>query len=320
MTQLIKAVKARDSDLVKQLLYSSIDINAQDKYGSTALHVAVRMELDDIVSILLEHPDIDVNSKEPNGNTPLLVALSEDDYFSQRQNIVKQLIANPSVNVNAVNHYGKTALYLVCSSINLDYLSVILKRDDLNMHHISSDKDTVLHVAYDGETYCNGFGLDDCDDSPFAEAKRQRQIKIQVIETLLAINPDLINIKNRFGKTILHCCAKHGEWELASVLLRYPNLDVNSQDLNGKTPLHYAYERNMKKTIGILLDHPDINTVSEDEDNKGKKIIDYFRPEPEPEPQFDLEPPLRTPSFFKPAVVEKSTPEQVDPKSWCYFL
>lgn len=315
MTQLIDAVKAGDSDLVKQLLYSPIDVNAQDEYGLTALHVAVTFGLDDIVSVLLEHPDIDINSKDLHGNTPLLLAFSKDDFYAKKEfHIAQQLIDKPAVNVNAVNNHGVTALYLACFKGQLDYALAILKRDDIDVNYINLKGDTALHACIFHDPYY-GKGL---DIEVGGDSLREKLIGIQMAKGLLAINPDLINIKNHSGKTVLHYCAKHGEWELVSVLLRYPGIDVNSQDLNGKTPLDYAYERGMKKTLGILLAHLQINTLSEDD--KGKKPIDYFRPEPEPEPQFDLEPPLRTPGFFKPTVVEKPTPQQVEPKSWCYFL
>ncbi len=52
----------------------NLDINARDQHGFTALHYAIVLEKFTVVQKLLAHKDIDLNAKDPEGNTPAQLA------------------------------------------------------------------------------------------------------------------------------------------------------------------------------------------------------------------------------------------------------
>ncbi|KAJ1364062.1 hypothetical protein KIN20_024059 [Parelaphostrongylus tenuis] len=60
------------------LLGAGADPNASDKYGATPLHRAASQGHDRIVHMLLAQPNIRVDVKDSEGNTPLFVACEED--------------------------------------------------------------------------------------------------------------------------------------------------------------------------------------------------------------------------------------------------
>ena len=65
---------------------------------------------EDVVEILLGHPDIDVNARNPDGMTALMIACKQYG----RTNIVKLLLQKPSrVDLSFQNNDGQTALWLV---------------------------------------------------------------------------------------------------------------------------------------------------------------------------------------------------------------
>ena len=70
----------RDDELeVRNILMSNpaCDINGRGAMGYACLHHACEYGADRIVSLLLAHPDINVNQKHREGTTPFMVACSK---------------------------------------------------------------------------------------------------------------------------------------------------------------------------------------------------------------------------------------------------
>ena len=64
-------------ELIKQ--DPTVDVNAQDVGGMTALHYAVMYEKEEVVKALLDHPDIKPFLKSKEGQTPLDIALATNN-------------------------------------------------------------------------------------------------------------------------------------------------------------------------------------------------------------------------------------------------
>ena len=71
------------------------------------------------------------------------------------------------------------------------------------------------------------------------------------IEAMLDKNPELINKKNKFGYTPLHCAAREGHKEVVEFLCAC-GADVNTRNKFGKTPLYYATENDHKEVMDFL--------------------------------------------------------------------
>jgi ankyrin repeat protein len=66
--RLLKAVKERHYNGVKRALENA-NVNATDDIGWTSLHHAAYHGFDDIVDLLMSHPDIDTGIETPNHET-----------------------------------------------------------------------------------------------------------------------------------------------------------------------------------------------------------------------------------------------------------
>ena len=97
----------RHTNVVRLLLeHPDIDVNAQDSDGDTALLRAALMGNADAAELLLEHPDIDPNARDAAfGATALMWAC-----LHGRVEVVKLLLEHPDIDVNIKNHAGATAL------------------------------------------------------------------------------------------------------------------------------------------------------------------------------------------------------------------
>ena len=69
-----QAVSYGSVDAVKRLLrQKGLSLDIQNRKGSTALHLAVQNNRLEMVNLLLSHPRANVNCKDKDGNTPLLL-------------------------------------------------------------------------------------------------------------------------------------------------------------------------------------------------------------------------------------------------------
>ncbi len=89
---------------------------------------------------------------------------------------------------------------------------------------------------------------------------------LDVVKTLLEINPSIVNQKDVDGYSALHAAAGSAQKEIVRFLLKQPEIDCNAQNANKDTPLHIACKNNDKKSIKSLLsqEKTSINQANED--------------------------------------------------------
>jgi outer membrane lipoprotein-sorting protein/thiol-disulfide isomerase/thioredoxin len=77
---------------------------------------------------------------------------------------------------------------------------------------------------------------------------------VEKVKTLLEGNPDLVNAKDKNGRTPLHLAMNYNQKDIAEVLLAN-GADVNAKDSHGWTPLYWAERTNRKDLAEILRQH-----------------------------------------------------------------
>lgn len=113
---LVKAAWNNNLVLVKNLLAQNVNVNAKNKYGTTALMAAAQNGNDNLIKLLLKS-GADVNVKNNHGRSALMLA----DYSSTET--IKVLLENKA-DVDSRNKYGATTLMLVASSYD-NYFEVV---------------------------------------------------------------------------------------------------------------------------------------------------------------------------------------------------
>ena len=93
-----------DLELIKDILeYSVIDINSKNSDSQTALIVAARNGREKCVELLLKHPGIDVNLQTIMGNTALMLAA----YYG-KEKAVELLLNHPGIDITLEDRNGQT--------------------------------------------------------------------------------------------------------------------------------------------------------------------------------------------------------------------
>ena len=103
MKKVEELVYKNDRDSFKKLIDSLDNVNIQDKYGWTPLHLAIRRGREEMVRYLVEEKNADINIQDNSGWTPLMEAIM-DDFPS----IVKYLVEQ-GADLSVANKRGATA-------------------------------------------------------------------------------------------------------------------------------------------------------------------------------------------------------------------
>ena len=71
-----------------------------------------------------------------------------------------------------------------------------------------------------------------------------------------------VNAQDEYERTGLMMAMRHNQPEVATLLLRSEDVEVNAIDALGRSALHYAALRGNNKGLTMLLAHPNFNTVN----------------------------------------------------------
>ena len=200
-----------------------IDINAKDRDGKTAIHLAAQKGTEAILKKLLEfNPSFEINSQDNDMRTPLHWAAA-----TNREGIVSYLIKNASIDFNIKDKNGRTPAFLAAENSYKNILKAIISCPSYNPNSTDKDGSTLLITC------------------------AQRGNK-EIAEYLAQIPNIDLNCRDKLGRTPLHITAENGKVDFFKWLLEQDKVDVNKQDNTGRTPLHVAAMSNEECVRALL--------------------------------------------------------------------
>jgi ankyrin repeat protein len=247
---LIEAVNNGNLLEVEKILQQGADVNAKDKDGWSALHIAVNDVLVEIVNTLVRK-GADVAAMDGAGATPL-------HYAASRGNIeeIKILLSN-GADVNAQDSLGWTPLRWAVRNGNMEAIKLLVTRG-ANVNA----KDRRGSAALHGSNMINVVKLllargslvnakDSLGETPLfiAAWRGYKDIASSLIESGADVNAETI-----YGGTPLQEAATHGHREIVDLLLQ-KHAEINARDHAGYTSLHYALRAGQKDIVELLRRH-----------------------------------------------------------------
>ncbi|VVU95179.1 Ankyrin repeats (3 copies) [seawater metagenome] len=141
-TPLLYSIAQDNFELIENFIKNNVDVNIQDAYGNTALHLAVLEQTSKSIEILIQDPNINFNLVNLDGNTPLHIILEEysiENAYSFVDKIVKK------TNLNIQNNKGNTCLYYIISK-ELWSLTSIIENKKCNFFIKNNDNQMIFDL------------------------------------------------------------------------------------------------------------------------------------------------------------------------------
>ena len=218
------AASRGDLNSVRYLLQKGVDVNERDLSANTALLSVVKFgngpSVFKIVQLLISS-GADINAKNRNSETPLLISCQEDLYN------VAELLLERGCETNIKNVDSYSPLLYAVENNNRKLTEMLLQYGaDANVK--SNDKTTPLHLAAVNRS-------------------------VHTAELLLQHGAD-IEATDELGRTGLAEAACFCCLSMVQLLLQYGS-NVHAKDKAGKTPLMLAVSDESIPIIKVLLDH-----------------------------------------------------------------
>ena len=280
-TPLHEAVRYGDIDIAKALLESGADVNAEDNlgktpvipedkreamyrlliehaadvakkdaYGDTVLHTATMTSLAPSILELLVAGGADVNARNKDGVSPLLIAVQKRNFAHVK------FYAERGADINSADKAGNTPLSLALKD-GQAMLEMLVNRTNALSH--DSNGNTPLHTAVivnaSIEQIRYLISLTDDINARNSDGNNALYLAVErnnknIGELLLAKNADIFSTNNA-NDSPLHLALKKGGdtqgWLITS-------RTISATDGSGNTALHYAVEWDLKKAALSLIE------------------------------------------------------------------
>ncbi|MHB9147312.1 MAG: ankyrin repeat domain-containing protein [Candidatus Amoebophilus sp.] len=260
------AAAGNEKKIEKLLQIPEIDINIKNENDETPLHEAAKSNNSAVIKLLLGQENIQVNAQDKQEYTPLSIAIEQSNTAS-----ISSLLQSTKTDVNIKNKWGSSPLHLAIQKDNKGLVEDLIAKG-VNVNATDNHDISPLHIAtLVGSTKvialllaegANINAMDEDGNTPLHIAAEEG--KESVIELLLTMRADVKMIDKR-GLTPLHKAALASN-KLAIQALLARKAEVNAEDMHGTTPLHKAAEKGDKEAIEALLAVKEVKLYAKDND------------------------------------------------------
>ena len=268
-TPLHEAVRYGDIDIAKALLESGADVNAEDNLGKTPVMLVIPEDKREAMyRILIEHA-ADVAKKDAYGDTVLHTATMT----SLTPSILELLVAG-GADVNARNKDGVSPLLIAVQKRNFAHVKFYAERGaDINSADKAGDTPLTLALK-DGQAMLemlvnrtNALSHDSNGNTPLHTAVIVNA-SIEQIRYLISLTDD-INARNSDGNNALYLAVERNNKKIGELLLA-KNADIFSTNNANDSPLHLALKKG-GDTQGWLITSRTISAT----DGSGNTALHY---------------------------------------------
>ena len=244
-------------DVCAYLISCKCDPHSLTINGDTALHLVCRCPSEnglEIIKLLVQLTNCDVNVRNKNGNTPLIVLINQS---KEQKNftIIKFLISNCVCDITFANNDGNTALHLACSLGNISIVELILES-------ISHTFGGCLHdsTLATSETLDCLYVVNELNEIPLETAMKSKANRNDIV---ILVATEMFKIPDEVGNTPLHLACLQGNFKLAKIISKMPECEPDLTNNDGDTPLHIACRHGSVRLVELLLDlNCDISIVN----------------------------------------------------------
>ena len=203
--EFLAAIREGDYHTIENLIENGANINMQDSYRHTPLHLAVQEEREDIVSLLLTH-GANVNRQTQFGDTPLHTAV--DNWYDD---IAKLLVEN-GADTNIYNNNFERPYDIAINRGNEEMIEYLYKHtNDPNVNNNNNYSEN--NANFENNTNSDAYNLPNISTVPLSKTTIAESVKqcfdpIMVNTTNIVEKDDALTIyvRNITGKITNSYC------------------------------------------------------------------------------------------------------------------
>lgn len=140
---IFKAVNLGNLHLLEKLISEGVDPKCKDQVNRTLLHHAAQNGHDDIIKKLIENYQVDVDAVDKYGFSALHLAC---EYTSKSNLAIVKRLVSYGANIHQKSLTGLSVLYFACQKGQLDLVEYLIK-EGANIHVADSEGTTPLYQA-----------------------------------------------------------------------------------------------------------------------------------------------------------------------------
>ncbi|XP_067685531.1 serine/threonine-protein phosphatase 6 regulatory ankyrin repeat subunit A-like [Haliotis asinina] len=289
MTPVLVAASEGEREVFDFLVTQGADLLVTDEDGQTILHHACHGGNMEIVNYIRIQNIVDINSKDDEGMTAVLVAAS----LGNRE--VLDFLVRQGADMLVADNDGQNILHLACKEGNVEIVKYILTKKLLGINTkgirgmppvlqsayygkrevfdvlvkqgadlsvVDKNGDSILHLA------CRRGNVEMVNDiltQKFVDINTKGYMGMppvllavcffnrEVFEFLVKKGADL-SVVDKHGDNILHLVCRYGNMKIVNYILTHTTLNINSTNNKKMTPLLMAAYHGKKDVLGLLLE------------------------------------------------------------------
>ena len=203
----LHVVSAYQPQFVKMLVRAGAGVRATDNRGDTCLLLAADFGNTETVRYLVNLPEVDVNHRDSDGCTAVLLAA-----WKNHPDVVEVLI-DAGADMEVQDEHGHSPLHLACCSRALAVVKMLVRAG------------AGVRVTNNGGGSCLELAATNADT--------------ETVRTLLCMPEVDVNQSNDRGYTPLHFAVSMQHSDVVQLLID-AGADIEAKDVQGTTPLHCA--------------------------------------------------------------------------------
>jgi ankyrin repeat protein len=264
-----------------------IDVNRTDADGMNALHFACDYNFLWVTKLIEKGGDINKLSTSSHTSPVQFlinsIICSSVDIRISKMKLLKYIVENTSVNLNAFTKHRKfTVLMMACQLNNLEIVQCLLLNNFIDLEVKNDFGMTALHIACQGImsiTYenkitntntldivnsliCRGSLVNQRDQdlkTPLHYAIRPSGPKTFDVVNTLINNGAYVNAQDFNGVSILHTAVQHHDIYYNDIslidLLFKKGVDIDCVNIHNESALHYAVRYSNFEAVVALVEH-----------------------------------------------------------------
>ncbi|KAK6186676.1 hypothetical protein SNE40_005961 [Patella caerulea] len=210
------------------LITSGAKLDVKDKYyGNSILHEACRYGCVETVEWLLNTGRVDIESKGWFDETPIIEAIRSD-----KQPVKKlELLILSGAKLDVKYLFGDSLLHVACEYGCVETVEWLLNTGRVDMESINR-----------------------CNENPILIAIRSSKQSVEKLKLLIAAGAQL-DVRDKFGDSILHEACRYGCVETVELLLNTCRVDIESMNYVDETPIFNAIRSDKQpiKKLELLI-------------------------------------------------------------------